>query len=101
MALFFECVLQCAQKVLDAADIVRDGDISTATTFLRRCKLLFMPLSVVIDGEWILICKSSLSGVVEIPIGCMRAGDSLQGESHRPLSVSPSSLEIGAPECRD
>jgi hypothetical protein len=22
MALFFECVLQCAQKVLDAADIV-------------------------------------------------------------------------------
>jgi hypothetical protein len=29
MALFFECMLQCAQKVLDAADIVRDGDLST------------------------------------------------------------------------
>ena len=28
MALFFECVLQCAQNVLDAADIVRDGDFS-------------------------------------------------------------------------
>jgi hypothetical protein len=26
MALFFECMEQCAQKVLDAADIVRDGD---------------------------------------------------------------------------
>jgi len=25
MALFFECVLQCAQKVLDAADIVREA----------------------------------------------------------------------------
>ena len=31
MALFFECVLQCAQKVLDAADIVRDGDLSIVT----------------------------------------------------------------------
>ena len=30
MALFFECVLQCAQKVLDAADIVRDGDFYRA-----------------------------------------------------------------------
>ena len=28
MALFFECMEQCAQKVLDAADIVRDGDFS-------------------------------------------------------------------------
>ena len=28
MALFFECMLQCAQKVLDPADIVRDGDFS-------------------------------------------------------------------------
>jgi hypothetical protein len=30
MALFFECMEQCAQKVLDAADIVRDGDFSLA-----------------------------------------------------------------------
>jgi len=29
MALFYECMLQCARKVLDAADIVRDGDLST------------------------------------------------------------------------
>jgi len=25
MALFFECMLQCARKVLDSADIVRDA----------------------------------------------------------------------------
>lgn len=30
MALFFECVQQCARKTLDTADIVRDGDLSTA-----------------------------------------------------------------------
>jgi len=29
MALFYECMLQCARKVLDAADIVRDGDVTT------------------------------------------------------------------------
>jgi hypothetical protein len=28
MALFFECMPQCAQKVFDTADIVRDGDLS-------------------------------------------------------------------------
>jgi hypothetical protein len=28
MALFCECMLQCAQKVLDAADIVREGMLS-------------------------------------------------------------------------
>jgi hypothetical protein len=27
MALFSECMLQCARKVLDSADIVRDGDV--------------------------------------------------------------------------
>jgi hypothetical protein len=31
MALFRERSPQCAQKELDTADIVRDGDISTAT----------------------------------------------------------------------
>jgi hypothetical protein len=31
MALFYECMLQCARKVLDAADIVRDGDITSLT----------------------------------------------------------------------
>jgi hypothetical protein len=28
MALFFECMPQCAQKVFDTADIVRDRDVS-------------------------------------------------------------------------
>jgi len=28
MALFYECMLQCARKVLDAADIVREGDFT-------------------------------------------------------------------------
>jgi hypothetical protein len=27
MALFFERMLECARKALDAADIVRDGDL--------------------------------------------------------------------------
>src|SRR5579864_6044482 len=35
MALFSECRLSCAQIVLDTADIVRDGDLST-TTFSSR-----------------------------------------------------------------
>jgi len=29
MALFDECMQKCAQKVLDLADIVRDGDFSS------------------------------------------------------------------------
>jgi hypothetical protein len=29
MALLVECVEECARKVLDTADIVRDGDLST------------------------------------------------------------------------
>jgi hypothetical protein len=36
MALFYECMERCAHIVLDIADIVRDGDISTATTALAR-----------------------------------------------------------------
>ena len=32
MALFHECTLQCAQKGLDTADIVRDGDLSPLET---------------------------------------------------------------------
>src|SRR5580693_7985691 len=31
MALFFECMPQCAQKVFDTADIVRDRDLSPTT----------------------------------------------------------------------
>ena len=30
MALFYECMLSCVQRVLDIADIVRDRDVSTA-----------------------------------------------------------------------
>jgi hypothetical protein len=37
MALFFECMPQCAQKLLDTADIVRDGDI---TSTIRGIPLL-------------------------------------------------------------
>ena len=27
MALFYECIQKCARKLLDTADIVRDGDV--------------------------------------------------------------------------
>ena len=35
MALFSECSLKCARKVLDTADIVREGDLSTGMTVRR------------------------------------------------------------------
>ncbi len=35
MALFSECMPSCAQNVLDTADIVRDGDFSTASLDLE------------------------------------------------------------------
>jgi len=35
MALFFECMQQCARKALDTADIVRDGDITPTVGFKR------------------------------------------------------------------
>jgi hypothetical protein len=38
MALFFECMLECAQKALDAADIVRDGDITTACNAIGQTR---------------------------------------------------------------
>jgi hypothetical protein len=31
MALFVECMQECARKVLDTADIIRDGDFSPIT----------------------------------------------------------------------
>ena len=34
MALFDECMQKCAQKVLDLADIVRDGDFSPTEAYL-------------------------------------------------------------------
>jgi serine/threonine protein kinase len=33
MALFNECMQECARKVLDTADIVREGDFSSITLF--------------------------------------------------------------------
>jgi hypothetical protein len=30
MALFSECIQKCARKLLDSADIVRDGDLDEA-----------------------------------------------------------------------
>jgi hypothetical protein len=38
MALFFECMVQCAQKALDTADIVRDGDFSPPISARHRKK---------------------------------------------------------------
>jgi len=35
MALFFECMPQCAQKVFDTADIVRDGMLRQLTRTYR------------------------------------------------------------------
>jgi len=32
MALFYECMERCAHIVLDIADIVRDGDLSSTIT---------------------------------------------------------------------
>ena len=37
MALFSECMLSCAQIVLDTADIVRDGDFSPVTASAKVC----------------------------------------------------------------
>ncbi len=33
MALFYECMLKCARKLLDTADIVRDGDLRGVLSF--------------------------------------------------------------------
>jgi len=35
MALFYECMQKCAQKLLDSADIVRDQDVTTAIECTR------------------------------------------------------------------
>jgi hypothetical protein len=35
MALFFECMPQCAQKVFDTADIVRDRDVTSGGSLGR------------------------------------------------------------------
>ena len=36
MALFFECTLQCARKLLDTADIVRDAMLRQLTGYKER-----------------------------------------------------------------
>ena len=43
MALFFECMRSCANIALDRADIVRDGDFSTANWFERISHLKIHP----------------------------------------------------------
>ena len=43
MALFSECRPQCAQTVLDTADIVRDGDVTTATHWTEQGGNLPLP----------------------------------------------------------
>ena len=51
MALFHECTLQCAQKELDTADIVRDGDFSPAT---KICPMPSQAMFTSVDyREWV------------------------------------------------
>jgi hypothetical protein len=38
MALFYECMRKCARKLLDTADIVRDGDLSTTEFMILGMK---------------------------------------------------------------
>ena len=38
MALFHECMQSCAHIVLDTADIVRDGDITTVAGLSRQIR---------------------------------------------------------------
>jgi len=59
MALLFECMPQCARKALDAAHIVRDGDVSPITS--RR-----QPTSI----------KSSFS--TETPLPCRKSRSTTQ-----------------------
>ena len=36
MALFYECIQKCARKLLDTADIVRDGDVTPSKTAAHK-----------------------------------------------------------------
>jgi hypothetical protein len=47
MALFFECMLLCAQNVFDIADIVREAMLRTITliSYARVSPLLMQPSS--------------------------------------------------------
>jgi hypothetical protein len=42
MALFYECIQKCSQNVLDTADIVRDGDISSITFQAKQAAFTFV-----------------------------------------------------------
>ena len=45
MALFYECMQQCARKALDSADIVRDGDLSpTENKFMNSDSKIFIKI---------------------------------------------------------
>src|SRR5258708_362296 len=101
MALFFECMLKCARKLLDTADIVREAIYQQSQLF-----------SGVVN---FFLCHSRLwdrrrmdIDLQEQPFRSGRDPDWVcegwrftLGESPRPLLVSPSCLEIGAQECRD
>jgi hypothetical protein len=66
MALFRECMPQCARNALDSADIVRDGDIST--TVRVHCAILtifpFAACRIIMSSN---AKKSALTKVQAIP----------------------------------
>jgi hypothetical protein len=51
MALFFECMLECARKVIDTADIVRDGDITTTVLERGRCYRRWLVSTILCAGR--------------------------------------------------
>jgi hypothetical protein len=90
MALFFECMLQCARKVLDSADIVREAWLRhlanqhiTGLTFLSACTLRLLSVLAV----------PSLHPT-SLPIGF---GSALEGCSGVPVCELKSSLCVASP----
>ncbi len=64
MALFYECMPWCAQKKLDAADIVRDGDL---TPTMQRGSICPTIMSAI--ASFIKLPKSALEGLRKASTG--------------------------------
>lgn len=65
MALFYECMRMCAQKLLDTADIVRDVDFGCEESSNNRMELLALEVIVVIGSDrlWFLVaCRHKDNG---------------------------------------
>jgi len=75
MALFYECMLQCARKALDTADIVRDGGLTLARNQQRRAMITCeeLPSENKVGGRPVpvVISERSVSFAEEEPI-CLR-----------------------------